>query len=192
MTPAETVLLLAYAGNIDSRVRRKADADTEMQARAWHAILGDVAPADAEAAITAHYRRPDPQPILPGDIRGYCVARANERVERHTPAAIGAGPLNPRPQFDLAAAAAAIAARWSAPLTTNSPPRRSERTPRQPVKHAETDADRVRNRRAVTVCFRCVADVPVPAGWRADDRQAPPVYCEPCQAALERREEAVS
>lgn len=181
MTPAETVLLLAYAGNIDSRVRRKADTDTEMQARAWYAVLGEVTPADAEAAITAHYRRPDPQPILPGDIRSYCVARANERAERRSAAAIAGPPLNRRPQFDLAAASAAIAARWAAPLATNPPPPRSDRRPRQPIRHTETDADRARHGRAKTICFRCADSILPPAGWDPTDPASPPTYCDPCQ-----------
>jgi hypothetical protein len=187
MTPAETVLLLAYAGNIDSRVRRKADADTEMQARAWHAVLGDVAPADAEVAITAHYRRPDPQPILPGDIRAYCVARANERAEARQMQALTGPDLVPMPE-QVREQLRQIRENWSAPIRMNTPDR--DRSAPRRSGHAETDADRAARGRAVTVCFRCACDIPAPAGWNPRDREAPPVYCDPCTAAPNRQEAA--
>lgn len=188
MTPQQVQALLGYASAIDPRIRRNDPGERQLQVAAWHAQLQHTDPADARAAVDAHYARPTPEPPMPGDIRSLSIARANERAERHAPAstlAIEGRPLRPRPQFDLAAASAAIAARWAAPLATNPPPPRSDRRPRQPIRHTETDADRARHGRPKTICFRCADSIPAPPGWDPTDPASPPTYCGPCQTTLE-------
>ncbi len=190
MSPDEVRALLGYASAIDPRIRRNDPGERQLQVAAWHAQLERADPNTARAAVDAHYARPVTDPPMPGDIRTWCATRANESAERRVLAAIDSAPLNTRPQFDLAAATAAIAARWAAPLTTNPPPRRADRTPRRPMRHTETDRDRQRAGRAITVCFRCATDIPAPTGWNPADPESASVHCEPCRAVLDRQEAA--
>jgi hypothetical protein len=188
VTPTEVAALLVYAASIDPRVRRKDDKDRALQVTAWHTQLERADANDARAAVDAHYSQPRAEPPVPGDIRSRCIALANDRIERGAAKAITGPDLKPMPD-EIRDQLRAIRDSWSAPIRMNTPDR-DKGAPRRPGRPVETDRDRIRAGRPVTVCFKCVAEIPAPAGWPADNREAPPVYCGPCAAALNRQEAA--
>lgn len=102
MTPEETVDLLTVAAAFDQRTVGEGDA------MAWHAVLGDLAFADAKQAVLAHYAGTRER-VMPADIR-QCVTEA--RKQRIQDAGIPAPPpelLDDPPAYRAALRAAATA-----------------------------------------------------------------------------------
>lgn len=182
MTPDEIRALLAYASAIDPRIRRNDPYERQLQVTAWHTQLERTDPNDARAAIDAHYARPITEPPMPGNIRNWCITRANDRIERAAAKAITGPGLVPMPE-EIREQLRAIRETWAAPIRMNTPDRRN--TPPRPHNRTETDADRARAGRPTTICHRCATDTPPPAGWNPGNPESPPVHCQPCQADLD-------
>lgn len=76
MTPAEVARVLAKASAFDQRTVGQADV------LAWHEVLGDLAFADAMAAVSKHYADRTER-IMPAHIRSLVVAARNARPDPH-------------------------------------------------------------------------------------------------------------
>ncbi len=172
----DTGRLLAYAAAFDKRTVGDADV------LAWHDVLSDLDFDAAKQTVRTWYAENDGF-IQPAHIR----AAVRPAADRHP----SARPLSeaPRyPDFDVDKAKAWLA-ECEAQLgkATHEPYRpRAERgrTRRdERVRPRETDADRARAGRPITICHRCAVDIPAPAGWDPADPTSPPLYCPPCQQA---------
>ena len=187
MTPDQTRALLGYASSIDPRIRRNDPAERQLQVTAWHTQLQHIAAEDARAAVDAYYAAPVHDAALPGHIRGLAVAAANDRAERNSAAAAITGPeLKPMPD-EVRDQLRRTRDTWTAPLRMNTPDR-NRATPNRTGRHLETDADRARNGRPVTICHRCATETTPPDGWRADNPDSPPVHCQACTDTPARQE----
>jgi hypothetical protein len=201
MTPEQTAALLAYASAADPRIRRKDPDELRLQVRFWHGQLSDVDPDPARRAVEAHYRQAGADAILPGDVRaGARGSDATRHPSARTPAealaaASGGRELDAAPadraaveaaKARVAAAVAAVSAKWATPSATGYVPKRNRSVglaaARGPRRNLGPMTDR--QGRALTVCHRCVADVPAPDGWDATNPAAPKVYCGRCQHKL--------
>lgn len=201
MTPEQTAALLAYASAADPRIRRKDPEELRLQVRFWHGQLADVDPAAAKRAVEAHYAAAGADAILPGDVRsgarGSDAARhpSARSVAEALDAAGGARELDAAPadravveaaKTRVAEAVAEVSAKWATPSATGYVPKRVRpvglAAARGPRRNLGPMTDR--SGRALTVCFRCVCDLPAPDGWDATNPDAPKVYCGRCQHAL--------
>lgn len=205
MTRAEVAALLAFAARWDKRTIGDADV------AAWHDVLGDM-PADwdrASGAIVAWYRE-HREPVAPSDVRAgmrgsgadrHPSSRPLRQVLAELEQATGGGtdlPALPAGAADRVAAEAAktrldetiagLSARWAAPAATGYVPRRQRIDPRAPRTRRTPLPTRDAAGQLLTVCHRCVGDIPAPDGWRADDPKSPKLFCGPCTA--ERKREA--
>jgi hypothetical protein len=75
MTPEETVDILTAAAAFDRRTVGRGDV------AAWHAVIGDLDFADAQAAVMAHYRESRDW-IMPADVRKLVKAMRRDRLDR--------------------------------------------------------------------------------------------------------------
>ncbi|WP_016691457.1 hypothetical protein [Rhodococcus rhodochrous] len=68
--------VVTEAGMIDYRIRRDLDGPDKIngQIEAWARVFRDqpVWPHEAQQAVLAHYRKPNPFQIMPGDVIEYC------------------------------------------------------------------------------------------------------------------------
>jgi len=163
----------------------------EADITAWTAVIGDLGRDECLAAVVVHRRERPGVWLEPGHLLAIVRAARTERGRREDAIAARAVLEDPRlvpmPE-EIREQLRQIRANWAAPLRMNTPNR--DRSGPRRRDHAETDRDRQRAGRPITVCFRCATDIPAPPGWRADDRESPPLYCEPCQVALNRQEVA--
>jgi hypothetical protein len=208
MTPEETAKLLAYASAVDPRIRRKDPDELRLQIVAWHKQLGSVPLEPARAAVDAHYAAGGVDAILPGDVRS---AASGSAAERHPSARSVAEalaeieaqvvgdrtPVELPPGMDEPAAREAARARVEQALRqvaaqralpdesspTGYVPRRVRRVglaaacgPRRNLGPTHDAAGR-----PLTVCHRCVADIPAPEGWDPASEDSPKLYCGRCQ-----------
>lgn len=88
MTLEETVDLLMLAAGADRRNIGKSDSVT------WHAIIGDLDFADAQAAVIAHYGETR-EFIMPSDVRSRVKAMRRDRLARGIMPAPDADPDSP-------------------------------------------------------------------------------------------------
>lgn len=88
MTLEETIDLLGVAAAFDQRNIGKADSV------AWHAALGDLDFADAQAAVIGHYRE-SRERVMPADVWGRVKAMRRERLAREVVPAPDADPDAP-------------------------------------------------------------------------------------------------
>lgn len=161
----------------------------EADITAWTAVIGDLGRDEALAAVVVHRRERPGVWLEPGHLLAIVRAARIDQGKRDDAAAARAVLADPRlvpmPE-EVRRQLVRIRDSWSAPIRMNTPDRGNQGAARRRDR-VETDADRARNGHAITVCFRCACDVPVPAGWNPRDREAPPVHCQPCTAALNRQ-----
>lgn len=88
MTLEETIDLLGVAAAFDQRNIGKADS------LAWHAAIGDLDYADAQAAVIAHYRETRER-VMPADVWKRVKAVRRDRIDREVAPAPGVDPDAP-------------------------------------------------------------------------------------------------
>lgn len=162
----------------------------EADITAWTAVIGELPLDECLAAVVVHRRESPGVWLEPGHLLKIVRAARLERGRREDATAaraVLADPrLKPMPQ-EVREQLRQIRANWSAPQRMNTPDH-GKGAARRPTHHTETDLDRQRAGKPVTVCHRCVLEIPAPAGWRADDRESPALYCERCTANNARDE----
>lgn len=198
MNRAEVARLLAYAAAFDKRTIGDADV------LAWHDVLDRTAYEPAHAAVREWYREHS-EPISPANINQGVRGTEIDRSPAYRPlreaiaaadAAAGDSPMPALPagvegraaaeeaRSRLAEALAGITAKRALPdeRPTGYTPRRQR--PRGP-RHRRPDLPTHDGRgRALTVCHRCVADIPAPDGWDPTDEDAEKVCCGRCRHEL--------
>lgn len=203
MNIEQVAALLAYASAADPRIRRNDPDERRLQVRFWHGQLTSVDFDAACRAIDTHYSQAGVDAILPGDVRS--GARGSEHpayrplrdaIEAADRAAGGAS----MPALPAGAEARAAAQEARARLTealdmvaakrvipAESPTGYVPKRQRGPVRRDSSLRLPVTDRagRRLTVCHRCVADIPAPDGWDATDPDAPKLYCGRCRAELD-------
>lgn len=149
---------------------------------AWTEHMERLTLADALAAVTEHYDR-ETRRIMPADVRQIATRLANERHDRDKIREITRAPSR-RGQLRAVSMvrntfqdATGIKA---APQPNNAPwqPRRSRR--RKRVVSGPTDAELAARGNPLTVCFRCVEEIPAPKGWDPANPESQRLYCGAC------------
>jgi len=188
VTPDEVTALLAYASALDPRIRRNDPYERQMQVKAWHRLLDDVAADDAIRLTDRHYMYPGAEPLMPGNLR----RRIGEDPDRLPCAAplrqylAGASvkglehieleerERNGRGRRAYEEAMAEFNAKRSLPDARSTERRITSRWGRE---RRETDEDRRKSGKAVTVCHTCAVEIPVPDGWNPARPDSPRLYC---------------
>ncbi len=190
MMPTEVTALLAYAAAVDPRVRRSTPQERQLQEAAWFQQLQSVAAQAAKDAVDMHYAKAGVEVVMPGDVR--VLARGNQAPyykpladsiaalpaaeERTDGSALGWG------RGQLQVAMDALAERWNA--NGMQQVGSESRTPFKAHRPARSGGSPLAGPRGVTVCHRCVVDIPVPDGWDPANPASPPLHCEPCAQVM--------
>lgn len=149
---------------------------------AWTEHMERLTLADALAAVTEHYDR-ETRRIMPADVRRIATRLANERHDRNKIREITQAPSR---RGQLRAVSMARDAFQDATGIKTAPqpndlpwqPRRSRR--RKPVVSGPTDAELAARGTPLTVCFRCVKEIPAPKGWDPANPESQRLYCGAC------------
>lgn len=199
MNRAEVAQLLAYAAAFDKRTIGDADV------LAWYDVLDRTPYEPAKAAVREWYRE-HPEPVTPAHIHRVMRGSDSDRSPAYRPLreaieaadrAAGGSSMPALPAGPEARAAAAeararltealdlVAARRVIPedSPTGYVPKRQRGSVRRDSSLRLPPTDRAGRR--LTVCHRCVADIPAPDGWDATDPDAPKLYCGRCRAELD-------
>lgn len=199
--------ILAAASLRDNRMPRP---DNPAAAAVAAALAEDLAGIDSDAAVeavSAHYRQTTDR-IMPAHIwaivRGSDASRhpayrplsesiaASEREAGGTdlPALPAADTPRLGPEQARAALEAALRRVAASTVIPEAGPTGYIPKRQRPGQHAAARRQATPMLgRGLTVCHRCVADIPSPAGWDASNPLSEPLFCGPCagEVAAERK-----
>lgn len=205
MTPNEVAALLTYASALDPRVRRTDAEQRQLQVAAWHAQMAEVpvSGVDMRDVVNGHYARSGADALMPADVAGRVRALRLDRVQRADldpppgldpddtaayqrwmlaalRAAADGRPLPPRTELTARPVAELVASVAERLAAVREPyvPRQQRPVTRRTGRGPRTDDDRAASGRAVTVCFECAVDIPVPSGWDPANPDSPPLFCD--------------
>lgn len=184
MTRGDIGRLLAYMAAFDKRTIGDADVI------AWHDAVGDLDFRPALEAVRRWYGIEGNRWIMPGDVRGGCVKRPELKPVREAIREAGGDPDLPFRPY-LVPALAAVADKRTMPGQPRPTGYRPDRPrPQRPKKGPETDEQRAKAGKAITICHRCAVDISVPDGWDPNSEKSSALFCGPCTA--QRRKEATA
>jgi len=201
MNRAQVAGLLSFAAAFDKRTIGDADI------LAWHEVLDGLDFDTARDAVKRWYAG-HREPIMPADIitgtkaigddpgRHPSARSTREALEAAERAHIADGgqPLAIDAPFDAERSKARLAEALDALAASRGIPTRKPTgyVPRRDRSHGRTSrAEHPPAPKGITICHRCVCDIPAPPGWDPANPAAGPVYCPQCEAiASDSREGA--